>query len=78
MVNRVGMALGFNFFPPAGDLAISSNWLCSKWSYGEQKQGYIDDKHTDRHTKTNSKIMCTSECKVQQKESSGTVSGDIS
>ena len=24
-LKRVGMALGFSFFPPAGDLAISSN-----------------------------------------------------
>lgn len=31
-LNRVGIALGFSFFPPAGDLAISSNWLSSKWS----------------------------------------------
>lgn len=34
-LNRVGMALGFSFFPPAGDLAISSNWLSSKWSCEE-------------------------------------------
>lgn len=29
-LNRVGIALGFSFFPPAEDLAISSNWLSSK------------------------------------------------
>lgn len=31
-LKSVGMALGLSFFPPAGDLAISSNWLSSKWS----------------------------------------------
>lgn len=29
-LNSVGTALGFNFLPPAGDLATSSNWLSSK------------------------------------------------
>jgi len=31
-LNSVGIAFGLSFLPPAGDLAISSNWLSSKWS----------------------------------------------
>lgn len=38
-MNSVGIALGLSFLPPAGDLAISSNWLSSKWSWHSLEQG---------------------------------------
>lgn len=50
--NIVGMALGFSFFPPAGDFAISSNWLSSKWSLKHTESKSIVARHNYFQTHT--------------------------
>ncbi len=50
-LNSVGIALGLSFLPPAGDLAISSNWLSSKWSCKSWKLSFMTKVHIYDYTK---------------------------
>lgn len=45
-LNSVGIAFGLSFLPPAGDLAISSNWLSSKWSCHGNKALWQEYRYT--------------------------------